>query len=100
MTSFRFFIDWHTARRSTQAGAMFVVVSTLSCERDAPRPEAVGTLEMVEVGVGPLQPSRVARVLVNEGDMVHAGDTLAVLVLPTLAASEDQALARASAARQ
>lgn len=76
------------------------LLPVLACNRKEGPPEAVGTLEMVEVGVGPLQPSRAARILVNEGDAVHAGDTLAVFVLPTLAASEDQALARANAARQ
>lgn len=76
------------------------LLPVFACNRKEGPPEAVGTLEMVEVGVGPLQPSRAARVLVNEGDVVHAGDTLAVFVLPTLAATEDQALARANAARQ
>ena len=59
----------------------------------------VGTLEMVEVDVGPLQPARAVRVLVQEGDVVHPGDTLAVFVTPTLAASEAQAAARLDAAR-
>jgi HlyD family secretion protein len=61
---------------------------------------AVGTLEMLETSVGPLQPSRAVRVMVDEGDVVHEGDTLAVFALPTLAASEDQAMARAASARQ
>ena len=43
----------------------------------SPVPEtAVGTLEMVEVDVGPLQPARALRVLVQEGDVVMVGDTL------------------------
>jgi HlyD family secretion protein len=61
---------------------------------------AVGTLEMHETSVGPLQPARALRVNVQEGDVVHEGDTLAVFALPTLAASQDQAVARAAAARQ
>ena len=59
---------------------------------------AVGTLEMIEVDVGPLQPARAVRVLVQEGDVVRAGDTLAVFSTPTLTASVAQAEARAAAA--
>ena len=55
---------------------------------------------MLETSVGPLQPARAERVFVQEGALVHKGDTLAVFALPTLAASEDQALARAASARQ
>lgn len=88
------------AKAAAHVAAILLITAAGGCRREPAVAEAVGTLEMVEVGVGPLQPSRVARVLVNEGDVVHAGDTLAVLVLPTLAASEDQALARARAARQ
>jgi HlyD family secretion protein len=55
---------------------------------------------MVEIDVGPLQPARAVRVLVQEGDAVRAGDTLAVFVTPTLAASEAQAAARLDAATQ
>ena len=87
-------------RRIAAATALLLCVLSAGCKPKAELAEAVGTLEMVEVGVGPLQPSRAARVLVHEGDVVRAGDTLAVFVLPTLAASEDQALARANAARQ
>ena len=71
-----------------------------ACRSRAVVPEtAVGTLEMVEIDVGPLQPARAVRVLVHEGDAVHPGDTLAVFVTPTLAASEAQAAARLDAAR-
>ncbi len=61
---------------------------------------AVGTLEMVEVDVGPMQPARAVRVLVHEGDVVKAGDTLAVFAVPTLAANEAQAEARLASARE
>lgn len=71
-----------------------------ACRQSADAPDtAVGTLEMVETDVGPLQPARAVRVLVNEGDAVKVGDTLAVFVTPTLAASEVQAAARVDAAR-
>ncbi|AMW04030.1 HlyD family secretion protein [Gemmatimonas phototrophica] len=55
---------------------------------------------MIEVDVGPLQPARAVRVLVQEGDVVRAGDTLAVFSTPTLTASVAQAEARAAAADQ
>ncbi len=71
-----------------------------ACQRAAAPDSAVGTLEMVEVDVGPLQPARVVRVLVNEGDAVRVGDTLAVLGTPTLTAATAQAEARAAAAEQ
>jgi HlyD family secretion protein len=61
---------------------------------------AVGTLEMVEVDVGPLQPARALRVLVQEGDVVRAGDTLVLFTTPTLASSTAQAEARAAAAQE
>lgn len=69
-----------------------------ACQRAAAPETAVGTLEMVEVDVGPLQPARVVRVLVEEGEPVRAGDTLAVLGSPTLTAATAQAEARAAAA--
>ncbi len=58
----------------------------------------VGTLEQVEVHVGPLQPARALRVLVDEGDAVAIGDTLVVFSTPTLAATGEQLEARAVAA--
>jgi HlyD family secretion protein len=60
--------------------------------------EATGTLEVVEVDVAPITAGRVARVLVNEGDAVWAGDTLAVLVNPTLPADVAQRQAHAASA--
>ncbi len=70
------------------------------CARDAVEETAVGTLEMVEIDVGPLQPARALRILVHEGDAVQAGDTLAVFATPTLAASAAQASARLESARE
>ncbi|MEP6763582.1 MAG: HlyD family efflux transporter periplasmic adaptor subunit [Gemmatimonadaceae bacterium] len=87
--------------RLTQVALVATVLAMLpGCNRKLAADSAVGTLEMHETSVGPLQPARAERVLVQEGDLVHKGDTLAVFALPTLAASEDQALARAAAARQ
>ena len=60
---------------------------------------ATGTLEAVEVDVSPLTPGRVIRVLVNEGDSVRAGDTLAVLAQPTSQAVIEQSRAQVEATR-
>lgn len=70
------------------------------CSRSSAPETAVGTLEMVEVDVGPLQPARALRVFVQEGDVVAAGDTLVVFTTPTLASSTAQAEARAAAAQE
>ena len=70
------------------------------CSRSSGPEVAVGTLEMVEVDVGPLQLARALRVLVQEGDVVAAGDTLVLFTTPTLASSTAQAEARAAAAQE
>lgn len=67
------------------------------CGADATSSSAVGTLEMVEVDVGPLQAARAVRVLVQEGATVRTGDTLAVFATPTVASAQAQADARAAA---
>lgn len=61
--------------------------------------DGTGTLEFVEVDVAATVGGRVARVLVEEGDRVRAGDTLAVLTIPTLEADRRQRLARVTATR-
>ena len=65
---------------------------------DAPI-EATGVLEVVEVDLAALTTGRVARVLVDEGDRVRAGDTLLVLEVPTLAADIRQRAARVASMR-
>jgi HlyD family secretion protein len=46
---------------------------------------ATGTLQVDEVDIGPIVPSRVVRVFVEEGDSVAPGDTLATLTQAALA---------------
>jgi HlyD family secretion protein len=58
--------------------------------------EATGTLEVVEVDVSPITPGRVAKVLVDEGASVRAGDTLAILTSPTLSSDVAQREAKAA----
>src|SRR5258708_25118438 len=60
---------------------------------------ATGTLEAVEVDVAPLAQGRVIRVLVNEGDSVRPGDTVAVLAQPTSHAVIEQSHAQVEATR-
>ncbi|MEN9507630.1 MAG: hypothetical protein RLZZ621_193 [Gemmatimonadota bacterium] len=77
---------------------LIAVLSVVGCGGSALPASAVGTLEMVEVDVGPLQPGRALRVLVQEGDAVRTGDTLVIFTTPTVASAQAQAEARAGAA--
>jgi HlyD family secretion protein len=61
--------------------------------------EAVGTVEIREHDVAPMTAARVARLLVDEGATVDAGDTVAVLSVSTLAAAIDQGHARVATAQ-
>jgi HlyD family secretion protein len=60
-----------------------------------------GTVEIREVQLAPLASGRLARLLKDEGDTVHRGDTIAVLEQPGLEAliSQRRAQAQAAAAR-
>jgi HlyD family secretion protein len=71
----------------------------VSCAKpSAATVEATGTLEVVEVDVSPMVAGRVSRVLVDEGAAVRAGDTLAVLAIPTLPSDVAQREAKAASA--
>ncbi|HWA56011.1 MAG TPA: biotin/lipoyl-binding protein, partial [Gemmatimonadales bacterium] len=70
---------------------------TASC-RPAGSPSAVGSLELTATDLGPMVPARVVRVLVEEGQTVHAGDTLAVLTQAGLRDQVSEARARVLAA--
>jgi HlyD family secretion protein len=54
---------------------------------------AQGTVEVRSVDVAPLVAGRVLTMRVDEGAVVHTGDTLAVLTAPTIAADLDAAAA-------
>jgi HlyD family secretion protein len=60
-------------------GAAAFLLALSACGRGERANEANGTLEMTEVDAAPLQPARVVRMSVREGDTVRAGDTLATL---------------------
>ncbi len=59
---------------------------------------ASGTTEVVQTDVAPLTAARITFLAVNEGDSVHAGDTLVRLTLSTLASDLEMSQARVSAA--
>jgi HlyD family secretion protein len=61
-------------------------------------PSAVGTLEVTAVDLAPMVPARVVRILVDEGDQVLAGDTLAVLTQAGLSDQVAEASARVAVA--
>ena len=64
------------------------------CNGGGDAPGYVGTVEARETDVAATMPARVVRVLVDEGDEVRAGDTLAVLTTPTLGAEIAQRQSR------
>ncbi len=78
--------------------AAIVLLGLAGCAAPSDADVAVGTVEIVEVEAAPLQPARVRSIRVREGDRVRAGDTLALLVVPTLEAGIAQAEARVGAA--
>jgi HlyD family secretion protein len=86
------------ARLATAAMLMLSLTLAACARATGDTIEATGTLEVVEIDVAPTMPARVARVLVDEGAVVKAGDTLAVLSIATLPADLAQREARAAAA--
>ena len=78
-----------------------VVVTTAICGFYAlrPQPEVIqGQTEVTEYRVSSKVPGRVKRILVEEGQQVHAGDTLAILEAPEVNAKLTQAEAAEDAA--
>jgi HlyD family secretion protein len=70
------------------------------CTRgDSDAVSATGTIEIVEVDVAPIATGRVVRVLVDDGDSVRVGDTLAILTQPTSQAVIQQSRAQVEASR-
>lgn len=91
-------LTYNSAMRP-RSRALLMAVATLACgEAPGDTVEATGTIEVVEVGVSATVPARVVRVLVDEGATVQAGDTVAVLTLPTLESEASLRGARARAA--
>lgn len=83
------------ARRASRMLATALALCVASCSQTADGVRGSGTVEMDEVDVASLTGGRIARLLVNEGNAVRAGDTIAVLdrgeVVAELAAQVAQA---------
>lgn len=78
---------------------LLLVLPAIACGNgDSDLTVLQGTVEVREVDIAPLAAGRVVRVLVDEGDSVAQGDTIAVLTAPTLDADLDAARARVTAA--
>ncbi|CAG0997454.1 hypothetical protein ARNL5_03768 [Anaerolineae bacterium] len=77
--------------------ALGAVLSLGACARNEP-PSATGTIEFTQTDVAASQPGRIVRVAVEEGAVVQAGDTIAVLSQTGLPQDIDQRRARVMAA--
>ncbi len=75
-----------------------LLLAVLPSCRLADAPTAVGTLEVTAVDLAPMVPARVVRVLVQEGALVRAGDTIAVLTQAGLRDQVGEARARVTSA--
>jgi len=82
------------AWRSLLAGS----AALAACSRDRGTLPVAGTVEIREVRIASLAAGRLVRLLKDEGDTVHRGDTLAVLEQPGLDALIAQQRGRAEAA--
>ena len=95
-------INRHTATWRPVGGMAAVlglaVAALAAACGDGGRITVAGTVEIREIQLGPLASGRVVRLLKDEGDIVRAGDTIAVLQQPGLEALIDERRARASAA--
>ena len=58
-----------------------------------------GRIEATEIDIATQQPGRIADILVDEGDLVRAGQVVARMDLPALRAGRDEAAARLQQAR-
>ena len=82
-------------RRAVALGV--VVVASVGCSRRASNQiTADGTIELTQIDIAPFVSGRVVAVNVDEGAVVHRGDTLVVLAQSALPADIDQRRARVS----
>ena len=86
-----------TPPRPRSALVLAIAVAT-ACGGSSSTLTVSGTVEIREVRLSPLASGRLQRLLKDEGDSVHAGDTVAVLEQPGLAALIEQRRALAAAA--
>ncbi|HKA59049.1 MAG TPA: efflux RND transporter periplasmic adaptor subunit [Gemmatimonadales bacterium] len=90
------------SRRSSLDSALALAAAALlaACGRSSTTLSVAGTVEIREVRLSPLSSGQLKRLLKDEGDSVHAGDTVAVLDQPGLDARIEQSRALADAAAQ
>ena len=83
------------------SAALALAALAAACSESSSTLTVAGTVEIREVRLSPLASGRLQRLLKDEGDSVHAGDTVAVLEQPGLSALIEQrrALAEAAATR-
>jgi membrane fusion protein YbhG len=80
--------------------ALLLYAAALGCHSSSTTLHVAGTVEIRDIRVSPLAAGRVMRLLKDEGDSVHRGDTIAVLEQPGLAALIGQRSAQAQAAQR
>ena len=87
-----------THRTVPLAPLVGALIGLLGCNGSSNNLTVAGTVEIREVRLSPLASGRLQRLLKDEGDSVHAGDTVAVLEQPGLAELIEQRRALAEAA--
>ncbi|MCC6316697.1 MAG: HlyD family efflux transporter periplasmic adaptor subunit [Gemmatimonadaceae bacterium] len=83
---------------SGQCALVLALVGLVACGDADDTTRATGTVELTETDVAPLSSGRVLRVLVDEGAVVHTGDTLVVLSQSALPPEIEAGRARVSMA--
>jgi len=86
------------ARAAAPALALAAGILAAACGSSTNTLTVAGTVEIREIRLSPLASGRLQRLLKDEGDSVRAGDTVAVLEQPGLAALIEQRRALADAA--
>src|SRR5256885_1586971 len=80
--------------------SLVTLLAVIGCHRDEGMLRVSGTVEIRELQLAPLTWGRLTRLLKDEGDSVHRGDTIAVLDQPGLDPLISQRRAQAHAAAQ
>jgi len=79
------------------SGILLLSVTFTACQNKK-SPDIVGKIEKDELAVVAKVGGRIETILVKEGDVVHAGDTLAILDIPELSAKRQQAIGAVTSA--
>ncbi|MDD6553792.1 MAG: efflux RND transporter periplasmic adaptor subunit [Prevotellaceae bacterium] len=95
-----FHIIFHNRILLTAVSILCVIILAIIVGLCIPqhKPTIEGQLESTDYRVSTKVPSRVVKLLVSEGDYVHAGDTLAILSAPEVNAMEQETQSREKAA--